>query len=97
MCVVFFYLLTNTKCSFHSFGNLLISNNFSSFESPNATDFIKVSFKNSVSSLYIAPVAGSIINNPNGPPNKILPKYHPFNLNSTGTTFLSYPVFSNVT
>jgi hypothetical protein len=74
-----------------------MSNNFNSFVSTFATDFVSVSFKNSVSSLNIAPVAGSIINKPNGPPNIIFPKYHPFSLNSTGTTFLSYPTFSNVT
>ena len=97
MCVKLFYLLTNTKWFFHSLGIVLISNNFNSFISTFATDFVSVSFKNSVSSLNIAPVAGSIISNPKGPPNIIFPKYQPFSLNSTGTTFLSYPALSKVT
>ena len=74
-----------------------MSSNFNSFVSTFATDFVSVSFKNYVSSLNIAPVAGSIINKPNGPPNIIFPKYQPLSLNSTGTTFLSYPALSKVT
>ncbi len=36
-------------------------------------------------SFHIAPVAGSTISIPINPPNKMLPKYQPLSLDTTGT------------